>query len=352
MNIHGIAASQEKQFVDIAFGHSVSPFTTAYPWNLGVGFGTKYANPSTLPNGDCYHLRFSYSNKYLIIASGSSPYVVAYNWTPGSGYGTKFADPGTAVTGTVGRGANFSWDEQVAMVVATGTSPYINAYVWSSSGFGTKYSAPTSPPSNNAYMAEWNRDNAYVQIACQIANGGITGYAWTNASGFGTRLANPTSAGDTGFSISVSGTNLEIFLSTATTVSPFVHAYAWTGTAYGTKYANPASVGAGGSVDNASRTSIPDAVAFAMLGGTGQVAYPWTNGSGFGTKYTDPTDPLGTGSNLGRSVSWTPDGQDIVYGTGFSPYVAGYKWSSGYGTKYSAPVTTPTGIVRGGHFTN
>jgi hypothetical protein len=34
----------------IAIGHATTPFITAYPWS-GSGFGTKYANPSTLPTG-------------------------------------------------------------------------------------------------------------------------------------------------------------------------------------------------------------------------------------------------------------------------------------------------------------
>ena len=32
---------------DIAVAHATSPFISVYPW--ASGFGTKYANPSTLP---------------------------------------------------------------------------------------------------------------------------------------------------------------------------------------------------------------------------------------------------------------------------------------------------------------
>ena len=35
---------------DIAVAHSTSPYITAYPWSSG--FGTKYANPATLPAGN------------------------------------------------------------------------------------------------------------------------------------------------------------------------------------------------------------------------------------------------------------------------------------------------------------
>ena len=32
----------------MAVGHSTSPFITAYPWS-DLGFGTKFADPATLP---------------------------------------------------------------------------------------------------------------------------------------------------------------------------------------------------------------------------------------------------------------------------------------------------------------
>jgi hypothetical protein len=34
---------------DIAVAHFTSPYISVYPWSSG--FGTKYANPSTLPTG-------------------------------------------------------------------------------------------------------------------------------------------------------------------------------------------------------------------------------------------------------------------------------------------------------------
>jgi hypothetical protein len=42
----GAARAQE-----IAVAHSTTPFVSAYPWS-GSGFGTKFANPGTLPAGD------------------------------------------------------------------------------------------------------------------------------------------------------------------------------------------------------------------------------------------------------------------------------------------------------------
>ena len=36
---------------DIAVAHHTSPYISVYPWSPS-GFGTKYANPSTLPTGN------------------------------------------------------------------------------------------------------------------------------------------------------------------------------------------------------------------------------------------------------------------------------------------------------------
>ena len=49
-NIAGVIASSKPLLVYIAVSHSTSPYVTAYPWS--AGFGTKYANPATLPTGD------------------------------------------------------------------------------------------------------------------------------------------------------------------------------------------------------------------------------------------------------------------------------------------------------------
>lgn len=337
------------KMVDVAFGHSVSPYLTVYPWNVGGGFGTKYSDPPTKPPGDCYHTRFSATGRYLVTGSGTAPYVAAYNWTLGGGFGTKFADPGTAVAGSVGRGVNWNWTETALGIATMNASPWINAYAWSSSGFGTKYAAPAVSPGGNAYMCEWSRSGGYVHWA-HFTGSGISGYPWSDSTGFGTKLSNPTTAGDTGFGISVAGDDATVFLSTATTVAPYVHAYNWTGSAYGTKYANPSSVGTGGSTDNQSipaQPSTPTTVGFGQLGGTFQTVYSWSNASGFGTKFSDPATAV---DGPARAISWTPGGEDIIYGTGTSPWVSAYKWSSGYGTKYATPATTPTGIVRGGHF--
>jgi hypothetical protein len=81
-----------------------TPFITAYPWS-GSGFGTKFANPATLPASFGMDTAFSPSGDAIAVAHHGSPFVTAYPWS-GSGFGTKFANPATLPTGN-GSGVAF-----------------------------------------------------------------------------------------------------------------------------------------------------------------------------------------------------------------------------------------------------
>lgn len=125
----------------IAVAHQVTPFVSAYPWSVS-GFGTKYANPATLPLDNGNSVAFSPNGSAIAVAHDGSPYIAAYPWSA-AGFGTKYANPATLPTG-VGRGVAFSPDG-AAIAVAVPSTPNIFAYPWSGSGFGTKYANPAIP---------------------------------------------------------------------------------------------------------------------------------------------------------------------------------------------------------------
>jgi DNA-binding beta-propeller fold protein YncE len=52
---YGVAFSPDG--ADIALTHATSPYISAYPWSSG--FGTKYANPATLPTNNGRDVAFS-----------------------------------------------------------------------------------------------------------------------------------------------------------------------------------------------------------------------------------------------------------------------------------------------------
>jgi hypothetical protein len=117
----------------IAIAHSTTPFISAYSFS-DSGFGTKYANPATLPTGGGSGVAFSPDGSAIAVAHATTPFVTAYPWS-GSGFGTKYANPATLPTGD-GSGVAFS-PSGLAIAVSHATTPCISAYPWSGSGFGT-----------------------------------------------------------------------------------------------------------------------------------------------------------------------------------------------------------------------
>ena len=88
---------------NIAVSYFTSPYISVYPWSSG--FGTKYADPATLPAGAGYAVTFSPDSANIAVAHDISPYISVYPWS--SGFGTKYADPATLPTG-IGLGVAFN----------------------------------------------------------------------------------------------------------------------------------------------------------------------------------------------------------------------------------------------------
>jgi len=84
----------------IAVAHDSSPFISAYPFS--AGFGTKYADPGTLPVGRGYGVAFNSDS--IAVGHQSSPSITAYPFS--AGFGTKYANPATLFTND-GRGIAF-----------------------------------------------------------------------------------------------------------------------------------------------------------------------------------------------------------------------------------------------------
>ena len=136
----GFLAPKGARQVYLAVPHGTSPFISIYPWDSG--FGTKYANPSTLPPYASQSVAFSPDGADIAVTHVGSPLISVYPWS--SGFGTRYANPSTAVTGSQGKAAVFSPDSADIAIGSNG-SPYIHVYPWSS-GFGTKYSNPSTLP--------------------------------------------------------------------------------------------------------------------------------------------------------------------------------------------------------------
>jgi hypothetical protein len=141
--VRGLARNLVQMALTLHLHMIVAPYISAYPWDSG--FGTKYANPSTLPTGTGRGVAFSPDGADIAVVHNSSPYVTTYPWS--SGFGTKYANPATLPTGAAALGLAFSPDGADIAVAHIG-SPYITVYPWSA-GFGTKYANPATLPTGS-----------------------------------------------------------------------------------------------------------------------------------------------------------------------------------------------------------
>lgn len=238
-NSWGVNFSPNGDTIAVA-AESGSPFVFAYPFNSSTGIGTKYANPATLPTDTLYSVFFRPAGDVIAVSQDSSPYLIAYPWS--AGFGTKYANPATLPTGMSGaRGGTFNQAGNAIGVVGhtTGSDFPINVYAWSS-GFGTRYSNPSSKTLANYKAITFAPDD--LTIAAVHGDTPFTAfYAWTNASGFGTRYSAPGTPG-TGQGLSVKFNPTGTVVATGHDSADPIHAWAWTNASgFGTKYADPAT---------------------------------------------------------------------------------------------------------------
>ena len=99
LRIGMLAASDTEVFVAVA--HNNSPRVSAYPFS--AGFGTKYANPATLPASNGNGVAFTAGS--IAVAHNNTPFVSAYPFS--AGFGTKYANPAT-LPDSDGNGVAFS----------------------------------------------------------------------------------------------------------------------------------------------------------------------------------------------------------------------------------------------------
>lgn len=322
----------------IALANDASPYVIAYPWS-NSGFGTKFANPATLPANSLYSVAFTAAGNAIALSGFQ---LDAYGWSS-AGFGTKFANPATLPI--FGYGIAFT-PAGNAIAVADNQSPFIVAYPWSGSGFGTKFTNPATLPAGGGRSVAFSPASDAIAVA-HATSPYISVYPWS-VSGFGTKFADPATL-PTGTGNGVAFSPAGDAVAVAHNTSPHVTVYPWSGSGFGTKFANPATL-----VNDrgASVTFHPsgNAIAVANTGSSPYVTvYPWS-GSGFGTKYTNPvTTPTGGGNG----IAFNPAGTEIAVAHTNSPYVTAYPWSgSGFGTKFADPATLPAATSNGVAFTN
>lgn len=267
-----------------------SPWLFAYKFNTSSGFGTRYANPATLPSGgtSTQGIAVSAAGTEVIQTTSTSPGQNAYRFTIAAGWGTKYAAPSTALSNATG--ISLSPSETAIGIAMGGGGSLACAYRWSTSGWGTRYTNPASVP-GQIYDVCFNPDETAILMGCD-SGPVIVAYRWSSA-GFGTKYALPASPP--------------------------------TASVYSSYY----------STDGNFLFTSPDSSA----SGNMAVSYAWST-SGYGTKYTNTA--LLTGAYPYDMVV-TKDDKALVMGGAGTPFIFALRWSSsGFGGRYASPSSSPT----------
>ena len=231
----------------IAFGQDSSNGTVAaYAWSSS-GFGSKYTSPTFSDVSTCEAIRWTPDGDYILVGgskkAGSSKPLEAYDWSNGSGFGNTTYKPSDGPTETV-QGISFHPDGDYVVAGTRGATIFAKTYAWSSSSqFGSSITAPSG---------KWNDDVEqclFTAAGNDVAFGGASSpyvavWPW-NGSGYGTKYSNPSSL-PSGFVYGLGIAPDDSAVVVGSTFGDKMQGYPFSsGTGLGTKYSNPATLPAG-----------------------------------------------------------------------------------------------------------
>lgn len=302
---HGLrsAAGASGTREDLIVGSPVSPYIHSYSVSP-TGFGSKYANPSTLLAVGVNDIAVTPTKDAIILALGGSPYYAAYQYSAGTGFGTKYANVSVAPLDAAQSFSASVHPNNDAVVFGNqtnaGTNAQIHAYAWNSStGFGTKYSNPSSFSTSSLGSVDFSASGNDIVLGYQagISVANTEAYTWNSSTGFGTRRTTSTLVGNIN-SVKFHPSGNAVIGSTG------------------------GSIFTGGSVQNV----------------TPGFAFAYNSGSGFGSQYTSPASFPQLNS---RVTAISNGGSDVIFGLDNTPFLIGYPFntSTGFGTKYADPST-------------
>lgn len=347
----GAAPVVPSEFLSINGNDGTSKNITVYPWNSSSGFSSPYATP--VLTGANSQTSFVPDNSVFSASSSSSPYFLIWRWS-GLGFGTRYADPSSLVN-PVGAGgiAGFTWTPTIdAFLVANADATnYPQGWAWSNtSGFGTKYSngsaISTAYPVRSISVSGDGKFVAFSVFGSGTANPAIALYAWSSSTGFGTKYGNPSTlpGGAPPNRLGMGFNKVTNDLATSEANNQVVDAYPITSSGFGTRYSDPITP-IGGTITGLKFSSDGALLAISTSAATPISVYNW--GAGFGTKYSGSP-----AASSATSIDWSSTNISIVIGNQVSsPYNSVYAWSGGYGSKFANPSTAP-GVSTGVSFGN
>jgi len=142
----------------LMFTGTGTPYAATYPWT-GSAFGTKHSDPSSTASDTSQSCSFNNNDTEVIAGSDSTPLVHAWAFSA-SGMGTARSAPSSTPTSSPMQSCDFN-DDGTECAFGEDASPRVAAYPYSS-GFGTKRSAPASPPANTGNWLRFSDDGELV----------------------------------------------------------------------------------------------------------------------------------------------------------------------------------------------
>lgn len=320
------AAGALKGFDVIVSEYATSPGVYAWPWIDGVGFGTRYANPSTsLTSNSVWTVCAHPSGRAIGLATRAAPYLQAYAYTRGIGWGAKYADPSGMASQCYG--AAFSPTGNAILATQISNAP--RGYAWSNStGFGTTVSSTVGPTST--VQPGFHPNGSAVVI-------GTTVYNWSDTTGIGSVIG--SAIANNGFSVSFNPAGTVLFSPSGTTVMAYPFSLS---TGVGTAYS---STGLSSTGFNCAKSN-PDGTAVTYTYGANprMGARPFNVSTGWGTVQSSPSTV--TQAEYGES-SFSPDGKTIFVANATGTIMAfPYNASTGIGTKYADASPVGSGGAR------
>lgn len=305
----------------------------AYRW--GDGFMSRYTDPFQQITGALVQRVEISPAENAIAATDSGKNLAVFSWNSNSGFGSRYS---TLSGGTSGVQSMAFTPEADAVVMSSSTSGgFLYAGSWSSSGWGTRYTNPTSIL--NSYSdIKFNKLPGRFFVAITTATSPyLDARKWDSSSGFGTKYANPSPTPSSGgYRVSISPDEQSVAMSQFN--SPYISVYRFSSGGFGTKYSNPSVLATSGG-DGISFSPDNSSIVMALAQSPYLAAWAWNSTSGFGTKYADPATPLS--DNSAFSITFSKSGADVFIGQNYSGTAtygfSAYKWSNGFGTKYADP---------------
>lgn len=325
--------SNPTSFIAIA-GSSSTPSIAVYPWNTSTGAGVKYSDPATVVTG-AQQIAFNFfqaTGTAIYVSNSTTPFIHGYPWN--NGFGTKFSNPSTLPENTINK---MRMNTAGTCLSTRSSNKSAKVYKVSPTGFVSYLGSPSLSGLQGFTGSGFNATDSL------IGYGGYTTssvkifhmYSWNNEIGFGSKFADPSTLPPGGILDITSNSDSTIIFACSEN-SPGLLAYDWSD-GFGTKYANPTGIGSDGTRVSFDNTNSKIAVA---VGGSPYVqVYDWSGG--FGSKIADPsTLPA---SYAAQSVTFNYNNNTIAVSTGFyNPSI--YNWSSsGFGSKYADISGNPTG---------